>query len=153
MASISTGTSSRITNFGFVHDRAIRALIAAALLHLEAKTAESIGAEEPGELEGLPRESVQKCGRLISMVKHSTPWTHRRYGGWHESRVPVLDAFANFASRPGDSSPLSAATRTCARQWAPSSVHRICCFFAMRWLTTRFTADSAMLLLMGKPLL
>jgi hypothetical protein len=39
-----------------------------------------------------------------------------------------------------------------AMQCAPSSVQRICCFLAMRWLTTWFTADSAMLLLIGRPL-
>lgn len=40
---------------------------------------------------------------------------------------------------------------TCAMQCAPSSVQRICCFLAMWWLTTWFTADSAMLLI-GRPL-
>jgi hypothetical protein len=48
--------------------------------------------------------------------------------------------------------PFRSATLTCARRCAPSSVHRICCFFAMRWLTTWLTADSAMLLLIGSPL-
>lgn len=56
-------------------------------------------------------------------------------------------------SLPGESSPLRTATLTCARQCAPSSVQRIWRFLAMRWLTTRFTADSAMLLLIGRPFL
>jgi hypothetical protein len=34
---------------------------------------------------------------------------------------------------------------------APSSVHRICCFLAMRTLITWLTADSAMPLAMGRP--
>src|SRR5258707_3015819 len=61
----------------------------------------------------------------------------------------VLDNTASFLT---ENSSLRTATLTCARQCAPSSVHRICCFFAMRRLTTRFTADSAMLLLIGSPL-
>ena len=60
---------------------------------------------------------------------------------------PLVDVLANAVRLVGESSPLSAATLTCTRQCAPRSVHRICCFFAIRWLTTRFTADSAMLLL------
>ena len=58
----------------------------------------------------------------------------------------------NVTSNLGDNSPLMSATRTCARQCAPSSDQRICCFLAMRWLTTSLTADSAMLLLIGRPL-
>src|SRR5258708_34051528 len=53
---------------------------------------------------------------------------------------------ANAASRCTESSPLRSATLTCARRCAPSSVQRICRFFAMRWLTTWLTAHSAMLL-------
>jgi len=51
---------------------------------------------------------------------------------------------ANAASRVTDNSSLRTATLSCAKQCAPSSVHRICCLFAMRWLTTWFAADSAM---------
>jgi hypothetical protein len=43
---------------------------------------------------------------------------------------------ANAASRCTESSLFRSATLTCASRCAPSSVHRICCFFAMRWLTT-----------------
>ena len=68
---------------------------------------------------------------------------------WDEFAHGIL---ANSASPFTENSPLRTATLTCARQCAPSSVHRICCFFAMRWLTTWFTADSAMLLLIGSPL-
>ena len=64
----------------------------------------------------------------------------------------AAEVLVNTESFLTENSSLRTATLTCARQCAPSSVHRICCFFAMRWLTTRFTADSAMLLLIGSPL-
>jgi hypothetical protein len=51
--------------------------------------------------------------------------------------------------RRGENAPFKTATLTCAMQCAPSPVQRICCFLTMRWLTTWFTADSAMLLLTG----
>jgi hypothetical protein len=54
--------------------------------------------------------------------------------------------------RRGENSPFKTATLTCTMQCAPSSVQRICRFLAIRWLTTWFTADSAMLLLIGRSL-
>src|SRR5471032_2478296 len=49
----------------------------------------------------------------------------------------TAEVLVNTASFLTENSSLRTATLTCARQCAPSSVHRICCFFAMRWLTTR----------------
>jgi hypothetical protein len=61
-------------------------------------------------------------------------------------------AILNAEMRWDENSPFKTATLTCAMQCAPSSAQRICRFLAIRWLTTWFTADSAMLLLIGRPL-
>ena len=45
----------------------------------------------------------------------------------------TAEVLVNTASFLTENSSLRTATLTCARQCAPSSVHRICCFFAMRW--------------------
>jgi hypothetical protein len=47
-------------------------------------------------------------------------------GAYDEFAPGIL---ANAASRCTESSPFRSATLTCARRCAPSSVHRICCFF------------------------
>ena len=52
----------------------------------------------------------------------------------------------------GENFPFKTTTLTCAIQCASSSVQRICRFLPTRWLTTWFTVDSAMLLLIGGPL-
>ena len=54
-----------------VHDRAIRALIAAALLHLEAKTAESIRAEVEGT-------TLERWRRSIAQP-HASGQTHQSW--------------------------------------------------------------------------
>src|ERR1019366_8711739 len=85
---------------------------------------------------------------LESEPNHGRP----NHAAWRARDEFAPGILANAAILCTESSPLRSATLTCARQCAPSSVHRICCFFAMRWLTTWFTADSAMLLLIGSPL-
>src|SRR6202166_717792 len=85
-------------------------------------------------------ESEPNCGRSIHAAR-------RALGEFAAAEVLV-----NTASFLTENSSLRTATLTCARKCAPSSVHRICCFFAMRWLTTWLTADSAVLLLIGSPL-
>jgi hypothetical protein len=102
-------------------------------------------------------------GDLVSIDGKSVRGSHdaraaKSAGGYavqsrasHRGRGVLRLALGKAASNPGDSSPLMSATRTCARQCAPSSDQRICCFFAMRRLTTSLTADSAMLLLIGRP--
>ena len=66
--------------------------------------------------------------------------------------MAARSAVLNVEMRRGENSPFNTATLTCAMQCAPSSVQRICRFLAIRQLTTWFTADSAMLLLIGRPL-
>src|SRR5471030_2991486 len=95
--------------------------------------------EEQMSLHGV-EESEPSCGRSIHAARRAL------------GEFCVAEVLVNTASFLTENSSLRTATLTCARQCAPSSVHRICCFFAMRWLTTRFTADSAMLLLIGSPL-
>ena len=74
------------------------------------------------------------------------------YAAWRAYDEFAAGILANVASRSTESSPLRSATLTCARRCAPSSVHSICWCFAIRWLTTWLTPDSAMLLLIGSPL-
>jgi hypothetical protein len=57
---------------------------------------------------------------------------HAAWCAYDEFAAGIL---ANAASRCTESSPLRSATLTCARRCAPSSVHRICWCFAIRWLT------------------
>lgn len=59
---------------------------------------------------------------------------------------------SGVGSSRGRSSLLMSCTRTWASRCAPSSDQRICWLLAMRRLTTWLTADSAMLLLTGRPL-
>src|SRR5690349_6262168 len=65
---------------------------------------------------------------------------------------PLFASLGSAAIDCGDNSPLMSATLTSTMQCAPSSVQRICCLLAMRWLTPSLTADSAMLLAIGRPL-
>ena len=74
------------------------------------------------------------------------------HAAWRACDEFAAGILANAASRCTESSLLRSATLTCARRCAPSSVHRICWCFAIRWLTTWLTAGSAMLLLIGRPL-
>ena len=108
--------------------------------------------------------SVASPRYSFHVAYHQMDWSQRpkrrviqTWGGALHAARRMRAEFAacvlvNAASLFTENSSLRTATLTCARQCAPSSVHRICCFFAMRWLTTRFTADSAMLLLIGSPL-
>jgi len=94
------------------------------------------------------RQATLACGSVACSVRWSVP-TWRccpdvfavTRGGYLERRDAAGREF-----------PFKTATLTCTMQCAPSLVQRICRFLAMRWLTTWFTADSAMLLLIGRPL-
>ena len=73
--------------------------------------------------------------RLVSRVATESEPNRGRsnHAAWRACGEFAGDIFAKAAIRCTDSSPLRSATLTCARQCAPWSVHRICCFFAMRW--------------------
>ena len=90
-----------------------------------------------------------------------TTWSHGLFCSLAGARLLMLNrcicrdarsAILSAEMRRGENPPFKTAPLTCPMQYAPSLVQRICCLLTMRWLTNWFTADSAMLLLIGKPL-
>ena len=107
------------------------------------------------------KESVQKLGRSISSGRPglrqgcmvcSVHWSVPAWRCCPDAFAVTRGGYLERRDAAGREFPFKTATLTCAMQCAPSSVQRICRFLAMRWLTTWFTADSAMLLLIGRPL-
>src|ERR1700732_3440113 len=100
-----------------------------------------------------PRGEGGRQGRHLGLPQkggkeHDVPCHHR-----HDQRPGKTGGYAAFASQfsciPGYQrnsverhSSFKTRVLTCSKRWAPRSVHRICCFFTMRLLTTWLMADS-----------
>src|SRR5271157_5070472 len=85
---------------------------------------------------------LKPCGGFLMPTTTATPlaiWTNWRPGktGGHAAFASHVSCIAGYQCDSVERhSSFKTRIRTCSKRWAPRSVHRICCFFTMRLLTT-----------------